>query len=268
MQDRLLFGLADLVLILAARRRSRTRLAAAFRQSQPGGSRTTVWLNVPPSPSCPSWDDPYAWTDQITPAPQILDRLPWPSLAHWTRESSGPWPGEEPEAWDAAALIESAAADHSAAATLRRILNERRIRGSAQGVRGNVPVVCLTATPPGRWHTLRRYQRHRQRWDFEPYAIAFDRDYLARRGARPVVYTAGDLDQESDRPDASELPTWLRVAEGERGRWRVEREWRWRGDLDLTGISPARAAVIVPDRLTAQRLADVSPFPFFVVPGM
>ncbi|HFB97551.1 MAG TPA: hypothetical protein ENJ62_00265 [Bryobacterales bacterium] len=259
--------MADLVLILTARRRSRTRLAAAFRQSQHGGSRRTIWLNVPLAPSHASWDDARERRDRIDVAPRILARLPWPALSHWTRGCACAWPGEAHAAFDAAVLIESAAADHSALAALRRILDDRRICGSADGVRGKVPVVCLTAKPPDGWYALRRYQRHRQRWDFEPYGIAFDRDYLACRGARPVVYTpTSDSDQTGRPPHPIESPLWLQVAAGKRGRWRVEREWRWRGDLNLAEIPPDRAAVLVPDRPTAERLADVSPFPFYVLP--
>ena len=57
-----------------------------------------------------------------------------------------------------------------------------RLIASSEFVRGETPVVSLTAVPLGEIRTLRTYRSHLSRWDFEPYGICIRRDWLQRRG--------------------------------------------------------------------------------------
>lgn len=130
-------------------------------------------------------------------------------------------------------------------------------------------MVCLTAVPVYQLSALRTYRAHRHRWDFEPYGIAIRRDWLERRGARPVTY-GGDAEWQrlavEDRP-------WFQRRNSRRGRsgrtldWTVEQEWRIRGDLDLTSLPATAAFVFVPDEAAAARIADSSRWPVLVSGG-
>ena len=141
-----------------------------------------------------------------------------------------------------------------------------RLLASSEFVRGETPVVSLTAVPLGEIHTLRTYRSHLGRWDFEPYGICIRRDWLQRRGTRPVQYgdeALWDAMSSADRPFFQKRES--HTAGGKVFDWTVEQEWRHVGDLKLDGI-PARAAMLfVPSEAEARQLAASSPWPVVVV---
>ncbi len=161
-------------------------------------------------------------------------------------------------------------ADHAPLASLEAILEQRRIVASDSMIRGQTPVVSFTAVAMVELPQLRTFRPHRGCWDFEPYGIGIDQEWLSRRGAREVIYGDDDVWQslsDDDRPFFQ-----LQETRGRRDRepidWTVEREWRHVGDVDLSEIPPNAAVVFVPSREEAQRIARVSRWPVTVIPEL
>lgn len=124
-------------------------------------------------------------------------------------------------------------------------------------------MVCWADVSPQTLVDGRVFRTHRHRWDFEPYGLAVRREWLQHCGARPVIY--GDDAKweelsEQDRPWFQRQGTRV----GRRGKsidWRIEGEWRVRGDVDLANVPSDSALVFVPDVAAARRIASISPWP-------
>ncbi len=205
---------------------------------------------------------PPGATAPIVPLDQWLQSRPY--LIHCTRHQIAPWPDQDEEEFFEDLIMDLPAADHSALATLQRILETRRLCATNRTIRGGYQVVSLSRVPLHRLPKLRVYRPHRTRWDFQPYGVGIDLAWLARRGARPVRY--GDQ------------TTWQRLSSAERpffqlarGRasagidWTVEREWRHLGDVSLAALNPDEAFVFVPTLAAARQLRTVSRWPIVVV---
>lgn len=196
----------------------------------------------------------------------------WDFLTHATRACEGPWPGQTREEYLDELFDGNISADHSPLAALLRIVAARRLHASGLAIRGKYPVVSFTAVPLNELPTLRVFRAHRGRWDFEPYGICIRRSWLESRGARPVIY--------EDEPAWQKLPEverpffQLRLGKGHRSKsgnggaqvdWSVEREWRHRGDLELSQLSREDGFVFVPTEEDAAVLAAKSPWPVLVL---
>lgn len=115
---------------------------------------------------------------------------------------------------------------------------------------------------------MRTYRQHRLRWDFEPFAVCVRREWLVERGGRPVRYGDDALYRElpaGQRPYFQSRIT-RRGRNGVEIDWSLEREWRHVGDLPLHDLPPDAGRVLVPDRESAGRLAEVSPWPIAILP--
>jgi hypothetical protein len=187
----------------------------------------------------------------------------WSFLSHSTRRQDGPWPDQTEEEYLDQLILDHPDVDHSALASVARIIARRRLVATTLAVRGSTPVVSFTAVPLAQLHRLRVFRSHRGRWDFEPYGICIRRAWLQRRRARPVLY--GDDDQwqklrEDDRPFFQRSSTRAREDQQPID-WTVEREWRHVGDVDLQDLPVADGLVFVPSRREAEHLASVSRWP-------
>ncbi len=163
-------------------------------------------------------------------------------LYHYTRARPGPWPGQSREEYLHSLLDNLKGSAHGAQDTLARILCEGRIRGSGEMIRGAFPVVSWTSRPPGELASIRKWNAALIRWTFEPYGIAVRRNIAMREGAKPTVYAGDDVYR---RLAASERFRYQRH-EPPRCSWKLEREWRSRGDFPLVGLSGNDAFVFVP----------------------
>ncbi len=220
---------------------------------EPEHDPSTPWLAAPaversaaPLAPCPPADD-------------------WPYLTHCTRRRTGPWPGEHEDHFLDDLILDRAGADHSALAALWRIARSGRLIAGSDFVRGETPVVSFTAVPLPDIGTLRTFRAHLSRWDFEPYGICIRRDWLQRRGTRPVLY--GDESLWGALPTADRPFFQKRASETASGRvldWTVEQEWRHVGDLRLDGIPADAALLFVPSAAEAWQLAASSPWPVVV----
>ncbi len=204
----------------------------------------------------------------IVPVPPATD---WMYLTHCTRACAGPWPGQSNDDYLDSLFDASGDADHSALATLSRIVAQRRLVASSRTIRGRFNVVSFTAVPLDDLARLRVFRAHRSRWDFEPYGLCLRRDWLARRGARPVRY-GSDADwhaaADSDRPFFQLVRSSTSAAGSRAIDWRVEAEWRHVGDLDLSELPANDGFVFAPNQAEAERLARISPWPVCVVPAV
>ena len=177
----------------------------------------------------------------------------WPYLTHWTHSFGGPWPGEKPADYYADLAKPGTGNPRSSLATLKRILEERLLRGSAAKMPGGQSAVAFTALPPGPAMETMRYRKRFQRWNYEPYGIALDREMLLSLGARPVTY------ESSSSTDKGNL--FVQGGRSGRADWSVEQEWRFPGDLGLSQFGPGQAVVIVRNVLDRKPLEDLSPWP-------
>lgn len=126
--------------------------------------------------------------------------------------------------------------------TLKKIIRDNTINGSGKAIRGGHRVVCFSATPLAELASLHEFRRGRQRWDFSPFGIWIDRQWLELQGARPVVY--GD-EQTWQRLQPGDCP-WFQSRGSGAADWTREREWRVNGDVKLNTLPSSMAFVLTP----------------------
>ena len=277
-RDQLSVFNADVIIALAVGNRSRTRTLIQQVLEPPSEGRPPVWFAR--STSLVSREITEKWTTlgarPFDPASRRRSDPPiaeatvqlatnrmvksgdW--LVHCTRECDGRWPGQSQDQYLDDLILGRSASDHSVQATLRKILVERRLRAASRPVRGFPPAVSFSASPLEELLTRRVFRGHRGRWDFEPYGLAISRDWLAARGARPVVYRLpGDLRGN----DPFEQPT------GSQGRppmhWPREEEWRHPGDVDLSSLPDSQGLVLVHRHSDLGFVSGISRWPVLVL---
>ena len=175
-------------------------------------------------------------------------------LFHYTRACPGPWPSQS---WaDYLSALDNAepGASHSGRDTLLRIVRELRIRGGSRLIRGGQPMVSLTERKPQEMTELIAWNRSLVRWSFEPYGVAIRKNALKRMGARRVIYACEDeykaLSPE-DRP-------FFQLHNPPRTDWSREKEWRVRGDVDLSVFTKDEVILLAPQ----EALPWTAPVPF------
>jgi len=180
-------------------------------------------------------------------------------LYHYTRASSGEWPGETYLEYLLNLLDAHALSGHSALETLIRILQEGLVRAGSKMVRCKAEVISWSSHPPGELFEMRKWNRGLARWTVEPYGIAVRRDILRSLGAKPAIYGGEQV--------------YSRIAESERYRfqlsrsapsssWRHEREWRVPGSLALNMIESDEGFVFVETKGEKEKLCG------YVKPGL
>ena len=185
-------------------------------------------------------------------------------FTHCTRRCDGPWPGETELQFLDDLLLDRQGADHSAWATLCRIVSQQRLVASSDVIRGKTPVVCLSECSARELVQRRTFRSHRGKWDYEPFGICIRRDWLIDHGAKPVIYLARE-DWSNVKPEQA----WHYQTETTADKtvnWSHEREWRFGGDLDLSRIPADSAFVFVPDENAAGALASICRWPIVVLP--
>lgn len=217
--------------------------------------------------SPPPWsqvDTPHRHPAPVISLDRVSDR---PYLAHCTRRRRGPWPDENESDFLDNLILDRAGADHSALAALWRIVRSGRLIASSDIVRGETAVVSFTAVPLAEIHRLHTFRSHLGRWDFEPYGICIDREWLEQQGARPVVY--GDENEWKALGVEDRAFFQKRKSKSAAGRgmdWTSEREWRHVGDISLDEIPDDAALLFVPSESDAKHLARISRWTVAVVP--
>lgn len=191
-------------------------------------------------------------------------------LTHTTRACPGPWPQQSNDEYLDSLLDSRPDGDHSALMTLSRIIEQRKLIASHKTIRGQFPVVSLTAVALPELPQLRVFRGHRTRWDFEPYGLCIRRDVLQSRGTRPVLYGSDETWttlSEIDRPYFQWSGTISNEADATSIDWSVEQEWRHLGDLNLSAVDANDVFVFVPSYAEARSLQPHCPWPVTLWPG-
>lgn len=178
-------------------------------------------------------------------------------LCHWTRHCDGPWPDQSYEQYLQQRFLDPWH-DRSALSSLRRIVSMQRILATKRLNRDSARVVAFTKRSLADFASLRVYRPHLRRWDFEPYGICIDAQWLHRRGTAPVIY--GD-DCVWQHLSAQQRPFFQPGT----ANWAAESEWRHVGDVDLSQLAPQEAFVFVPHRDAAAQIALYSRWPVAIV---
>ena len=213
------------------------------------------WLPLSDEPSaCP------LASETVRPSAPILRSLNQANmLTHCTRRADGPWPDQaEIEYLDD--LILGDATDRSCLASLIRIITMQRLIATHVSVRGDTSVVSFTTATLDELAKMRTFRAHRGRWDFEPYGISIDRELLKGLGGQEVTYgdeSVWDAMSETARP-------FFQKVDDDSIDWRIEREWRVIGDVDLSSIPADKAIVFVPSEEEAKLVARISRWPVVI----
>ena len=289
MADRLLFSLADCLYVLHARKNSHTATLVRRRNSQPDRSRVATWIladdQLIPRPlrdeflqaktsvewivlsestsaendACSSVQpDGASAVSGDAQAPQQLKVEN--CFTHCTRAADGPWPDETETDYLDATLV-SGDVDRTAFATLCRIVRQKRLLAGSAAIRGQFSVVCFSAVPADELIGRRTFRNHRGRWDYEPYGLCIDRDWLQAMGCRQVTYGS---EEDWKALDETQRPFFQKAIGADGLDWSQEQEWRVSGNVDLLEIPADKIAVFVPtekERLVLQRLTN---WPVFV----
>jgi len=179
-----------------------------------------------------SFETPYA--HRIVPIHYHIDTEGVPKetiqlknqfIIHWTRSSTGPWPGERLYDYYNA-VLNSPTYPRTAFHSLQNILRVRKIFASSSHMPGNVSVVSFSASSPVDFIPLMRWRSRYRQMSFEPYGIGIEREYALATGMRRVTYTKKKSNDGNGR--------WLVQSAGVKGNWEPEKEYRYKGDYDLS----------------------------------
>lgn len=174
-------------------------------------------------------------------------------LCHHTRATPQQWPEEvEGDFWWR--WLMEANNNRGPWDTLLRIACQQKLRAGRRLIPGQQPVVCFSGRCPVQTSLLRTFRPHLRRWDYEPYGIAIQRDWLERHGVRPVEYL------ETSQP--THHFQQIRYSKGSattRVDWSLEQEYRWEGDLDLRLVPIEAMFYFARTVEEATRLADYTP---------
>ena len=184
-------------------------------------------------------------------------------LIHCTRPRRGPWPDQSISQFHDELLQYPWLQQPSVLATLQRILQQQRLIATNNFRRGKTPTVCLSGNEIHELLAMRRFQSHLARWDWEPYGIMIDSDWLQQNGARPVSYIDSGVAKKTNE---NELP-FCQVVTSVEGPtdWRQEKEWRVAGDIRLCKVPFSKAIVFVASCADARVLQSISRWPIAVV---
>ena len=207
------------------------------------------------------------------PAPAPIIALPasepWSWLTHCTRSQLDGWPDQGRTDYIDELLLNADTKDHSTFASLQRIITMQRLIATSRMIRGRTDVVCFTAVPLCELPKLRTFRSHLARWDFEPYGLCIQRDWLTERACLPVRY--GDESLWESLASAERPFFQVRTSESRQSRriidWSVEQEWRHVGEINLDELPADKGLVFVPSLVEAEQLALVSRWPVAVLEG-
>ena len=197
---------------------------------------------------------------------RLLGALASKYLVHCTRSRRGPWPDQSISQFHDDLIQNPWNAQPSVLETLQRILKQQRLIATHNFRRGNTDTICFSSNEIKELLSMRRFQSHLTRWDWEPYGIMIDRDWLKKNGAKQVSY----IDRITAEQTSDEALAFCQVLSNESNStdWRKEQEWRIAGDVRLGQVPFSKAIVFVPTLADAKTIQPLSRWPIVVIsPG-
>lgn len=191
-------------------------------------------------------------------------------LIHWTRRRIGRWPDQSESQYVDDLIFRTRGRLHDPLSTLCRILAGQRLMATNELTRTEQGVVCFSDMKFDEFVGRRVFRSHLNRWDFEPYGVAFDRQWLARHGAKPVVYgdeAIWESMNDIDRP-FFQLTRSKSLEKGQDKQpidWTVEREWRFLGDFLFKSVPPEAAVVFVANQDEVAVVTQLTDWPVVVL---
>jgi hypothetical protein len=183
-------------------------------------------------------------------------------LIHCTRARTGAWPDQSEDQFQDELLHRPWQSQPTPLETLTRILSQQRLIATNTCRRSCDFTVCFSAQPIDRLLSMRRYQSHLGRWDWEPYGLMIDREWLIEQGARQVQYVSAS---QAKTMNHDELAFTQVVGSSANAiDWTVEREWRLTHDVRLGQVPSDKAVVFVPTVLEARSIQHLSRWPVCV----
>ena len=176
-------------------------------------------------------------------------------LSHFTRAIDGPCSGESQTEWYKKLVALDPHSFHTVERVLFKIVYEKKLKASSAMIRGGYTMIAFTAVPLNQWPELRKFRSHKRRWDFSPYGICINKNWLSKKVTK-VQYGNADTWQvltEAQKPYFQ--------SKGERIDWTVEQEFRHKGDLDLSAIPREDAIVFVETDSDREFIQPFSPWP-------
>ena len=194
---------------------------------------------------------------------RLLGALASKYLVHCTRSRRGPWPDQSISQFHDDLMENPWNAQPSVLETLQRILKQQRLIATNNFRRGNTDTICFSSNEIKELLSMRKFQSHLARWDWEPYGIMIDRDWLERKGARQVSY----IDRITAQQTSDEALAFCQVLSNESNStdWRKEQEWRIAGDVRLGQVPFSKAIVFVPTLANAKTIQPLSRWPIVVI---
>jgi len=201
-------------------------------------------------------------THQIIFPIRLLRNTKASYLVHCTRSRRGPWPDQSVAQFHDELLQSPWKEQPSVLGTLQRILQQQRLIATNNFRRGKTETVCFSSKDLTELLSMRRFQSHLARWDWEPFGIMIDRDWLVSHGAKQVAY----MDRATAKLAGGEALEFCQVVSNESGSqdWRDEQEWRIAGDLRLNQVPFSKAIVFVPTSADARAIQSLSRWPIAI----
>lgn len=260
------------------------------------GQGAVLWFSSCTSGPLQEHDRPTSlWSCSLRPTPHTQQPIaPIPNslysntnyLIHCTRARQTSWPDQSSIDLLDEAFRLAFNPTPSPLESLYRILSTQRLIASSFNRRGSQRTVCFTANTLDKLNSIRSFQSHLARWDWEPYGIAIPTNWLTLLGARPVMYLPPEqirnlsddeqcfaqpipagLKDESQTKLSAHLGKPLHTSRD----WSIEQEWRLVGDLRFNVLcSQAHAGtenhspfIFVLRRRDAQSIADRALWPVY-----
>ncbi|MBI5267900.1 MAG: hypothetical protein HY851_11775 [candidate division Zixibacteria bacterium] len=241
LRDSAVISRADILVPLSIRPDG--NMAQAIRNAEQAGREIIRDFQIPYARR----EEPIAYDIKPEQVSRQLHKIGRDYLIHWTRASNTSWPGERKIDFYRG-VISAGRYPRTAFDTLLRILTTHRLIGSPRHMPGRTRAVSFTGLSPLDCLPLMRWRARFGEMSFEPYGIGLRRSWAEKIGIEPVIYY-----ENAGRPPVGVEP-WRTQSRGIKTDWRQEDEYRFRGDLDLSGIPPDQMIAFCVTRDEATRI--------------
>lgn len=179
----------------------------------------------------------------------------WNYLTHWTSTFFKPYPFENYFDFYDSIFKSENFYSHNAFNTLRHILKTKVLKATDSLIKGQFSCISFTENTPQESIKNMIWRSNRFRYTYEPYGIAFDKDYLISLGARKTMY----LDRR-DYDNLNPLDKPFFQYYGKDKRWISENEWRLTKDIYLDKIPSNKYLIIVKNNDEREYLSKEFPY--------